>query len=658
MRPRVLATLCIVGAVGCGSGGGPVAAPARDAALGSDAAVAPDAETLPVDGAMFPSDAAGAPPDGAPFAICRELGDGYPIGLALSPDGTLMAVPLSSGRAELRRTSDGALIRTITLASFDERLMQVQFADGARLLAARVTQTVRNGFTYNSAPRVRLFAVEDGTRVRDTPYTYDHAAVSADGDLHVMERQNVAVVRAGDGATVWTDPDPRFRPGVAAFSADGRFLAAASAPWVRVYKTADGSVVGTFEARGFESYFEMVAIAADGRFVAVSYDDDGDGVDVWSVADGAHFHLEAPDESELRFTGRDGDLVINDRTLVRFAGGAAQSSALPIDLRELHVFADGERTLVRQVDGGIRLGLRGAVAPQWTLPPPRGHGTEVAGLGHDPATGTLASVDRMRGVRFWDLRREGALARSLPGQAAGTLGFFSGVFSPDLAHLATVGVRAAVTILRLDDGSERPFSGASAIFSADATSLIVGSGSLGAEGTTVFRIGDASVLYKLPASRGGAAVSGDGRFLATGGLTSVRIHDPRDGAFIREVSLPPSRGPLSTVGHALAFSADNRRLAVATVGNLAVIDPATGEVLRRLDSERNGPGRLALSPDGKLLAVATASDGLGVWQVDTGEAVVALDPRSAAREREVHFVSGARMLVTGDDDGVVRVRCY
>lgn len=51
----------------------------------------------------------------------------------------------------------------------------------------------------------------------------------------------------------------------------------------------------------------------------------------------------------------------------------------------------------------------------------------------------------------------------------------------------------------------------------------------------------------------------------------------------------------------LSFDREGKRLAIGIIGDIIVVDAATGEVAQRISS---APGLLALSPDGSLIAVA------------------------------------------------------
>jgi WD40 repeat protein len=125
---------------------------------------------------------------------------------------------------------------------------------------------------------------------------------------------------------------------------------------------------------------------------------------------------------------------------------------------------------------------------------------------------------------------------------------------------------------------------------------------------------------------GRIAVSPDGNHLATIGQRRadapsqvwqgddfVRLWDLKTGKLLRRLSVPPgATHPNFPSGlNALAFTPDGKRLLAGGVDRaVRVWDLASGEEPRRIPEAAGIPGRLAVSPDGKRLAVVTASVGV------------------------------------------------
>jgi WD40 repeat protein len=135
----------------------------------------------------------------------------------------------------------------------------------------------------------------------------------------------------------------------------------------------------------------------------------------------------------------------------------------------------------------------------------------------------------------------------------------------------------------------------------------------------------------------GLAFSPDGRMLAAGnGVDAVALWDVNEG---KQARCLQDRGP----GHVgknsfeahLAFTPDGNVLATANSDNsVRLWDVRNGKEIRRLHREDEGIGAddmfkevhsLAVSPDGKVLAVDSADGFLHLWSVATGEKLRHID---------------------------------
>jgi WD40 repeat protein len=120
------------------------------------------------------------------------------------------------------------------------------------------------------------------------------------------------------------------------------------------------------------------------------------------------------------------------------------------------------------------------------------------------------------------------------------------------------------------------------------------------------------------------------------------------------------------VPRALTFSADGKRLAIATTLGVWMIDEESqaGEQCRvfqqdigrrcRLYEDQGGAESLAFSPDGKLLVDGGDDNSVMVWEVGSGGAVARMEnhiyPVSA-----VAWSSDGKWIASGDWSGVVRI---
>jgi WD40 repeat protein/uncharacterized caspase-like protein len=115
----------------------------------------------------------------------------------------------------------------------------------------------------------------------------------------------------------------------------------------------------------------------------------------------------------------------------------------------------------------------------------------------------------------------------------------------------------------------------------------------------------------------GAAISPDASVLYTGGGTNV----------VREWSLATQKSvgtiPVPAGIGALALSPDGKTLAVGGAhGTEFLYDTSTGREYESLPGGKGNAWAVAFSPDGKMLAVATQSGGLQLWDLTTRTLVV------------------------------------
>jgi WD40 repeat protein len=182
--------------------------------------------------------------------------------------------------------------------------------------------------------------------------------------------------------------------------------------------------------------------------------------------------------------------------------------------------------------------------------------------------------------------------------------------------------------------------------------------STGKEGRTL--AGHKGAVLALAFSRDGGSLA------AGGGGRVVRIWDlarggGRDSAEHRSAVL------------ALAFSPDGRAVASGCVdGSARVWRPASGEPLRTLPSDgvlprsqqsRGAVRAVSFSPDGKRLALGTEGGWVGVWGLDTGQAItLSRDHGVAVRlltyDAAQEALSGLCVLPAGDRDVPVSELSY
>ncbi|HEX5268980.1 MAG TPA: hypothetical protein VFW33_00770, partial [Gemmataceae bacterium] len=383
-----------------------------------------------------------------------------------------------------------------------------------------------------------------------------------------------------------------------AFSPDGKRLATAAADQtVRVWDVASGQTLFLFPVP--PAMAPALAFGPDGARLAAAGADNV--VRFWDVATGKEL-------SALR--GHDDDVVSSvafspdGRRLVTTTGTLFSSF--------VSVFQGGER------DGEVK--VWDATADQ-DARPLHGHTAAVNAVAFSPAGTHLASAGADNTVRVWDA------AASRADEGSALLHTLTGhekpvqcvAFSPDGTRLATGGDDQTVRLWDVAAGKGlRTLRGHTAAvldlaFSPDGARLA------SADGGSSVKIWDAAggqeilTLFGL-AGRAHIAWSADGKRLArvvpgimhlsntapsVKGAGEVRIWDVTTGR--KEKVLPGFKEWV----HAVAFSHDGRRLAVAGEERVTVVDADSGAVQKTLQGQAGTVVSLAFSPDDKRLASAS-----------------------------------------------------
>jgi WD40 repeat protein len=159
----------------------------------------------------------------------------------------------------------------------------------------------------------------------------------------------------------------------------------------------------------------------------------------------------------------------------------------------------------------------------------------------------------------------------------------------------------------------------------------------------------------------GLAFSPDGKRLAAGGDTKedVRIFNLETHEIERSLEDPKAEWLLVDD---LAFTPDGKQLAAANgmglihgfEAGILVWDAQSGALKHRFTVSAAQPRRLAVSPDGKLLA-APMGETLRVWSLETGQSVGGETTGHTAAVHAVCFSPKGERIVTASDDGTARI---
>jgi WD40 repeat protein len=464
--------------------------------------------------------------------------------------------------------------------------------------------------------------------------------------------------------------------GSLAFSADGASLLIAAHNWNAVLLCDAGTGRERLRLEGFDKDFTCAALSPDGCTFALAHSERTvrKGVQLRDAATGKErLTLEGLREPVqfLAFTADAKGLVVGE---TRWGLGLWD----PATGEKRHAFPSPDLTTVF----AITLARDGR--------------TLAAALEYpDPAKAGAFQ----RAVYIWDTR-SGKEVRRLewPGQ-----GFNRLVFAADGSGLVLAGWRGSLHIWDVASGRERrPLAAhrgavGCVAFSPDGSVLASG----GADRTVrLWDVASGRPRRVLEGHRGeiaAVAFSPDGSLLASAGSwdNTLRLWDTVSG----KERCPPQ--VFDSKALCAAFTADGKTLVAGTYGiRIPLFDPATGKVSRVLDNPGKMPvGFVALAPDGLLLALpgvrgpgtshtvelvdartgesrrtlqghkapvygaAFSPDGrllassggvVRLWEVATGQEVVAVDPDGYAGG-PVAFAPAGNLVALATVDGKVRL---
>jgi WD40 repeat protein len=140
------------------------------------------------------------------------------------------------------------------------------------------------------------------------------------------------------------------------------------------------------------------------------------------------------------------------------------------------------------------------------------------------------------------------------------------------------------------------------------------------------------------------AFSQDGRYLSSGSANgTVRVFSPVTGEEFFNLKLT------SDGIHSLAFEPASNRLVAAGGSDVFVLDPITGESVRKIAGHSATVNAVAWSSDGKRLASGSGDKTARIWNADSGQLLHTLTGHTES-VRSVAFSPDGRRLATGSGE--------
>lgn len=543
--------------------------------------------------------------DGALVRVLRGH-EGAVTAVAFSPDGAKLASGDEFGIIKIWSVDEGTVSQEWSTHR-ERAITGLLFSPEGNLLVS----TGGDG-------KVNVWKTEDWSLVRQfwqDAVTTASLAFSADGKVLAIGGFQTILIQVSDWKELRRLQD--FSRALA-FSPDGQFLALSGFEEITLVRVSDGQTLRVL--RGHADYVNYLAFSHDGKLLASASQDKT--IALWNPITGRVLRTMTRHNAPVRvvlFSEDDRQLIsIGDDRTIRFwrtadgiqirqiqgdLAGPTYTIAVSPSGSLVAAAQDNEIQILNLADGKLVRTLTG-------------HQALVTDLEFSPDGKILASsscaVELLPDqgcpqgeIRFWDLS-SGQLI-SIWGKGHGEL-VVDIAFSPDGKFLAAVDISEDAVLWRVDDATE------------------------------VWRLSDSSrpVVF-----------SPDGQCLALGSLGRWS----EGGIAIRRVTDGEATIILKDYGTSAVFSSDGRILIVASSDYIRFWDIATGKLLRTLTWHTESVFALGISLDGKRLVSGSDDRTIKLWRVEDGSLIGSLLGYTG-RVTSVAFSLDDKFVISAGEDGV------